>query len=246
MKSFLVAFFGVIFAGGFGILCSVWAVVTAGRGEYLTTIVVLGFAGFCFGLVVPFIIVRSGKVTARAEVDATGTTIRPDRNVEVLTEAWVLAGIVGMGLFAIFQPVGKLDIPVPHTMRYYLPFMSAAGAVMGAPLLWRMAKRGGTKYLRLTPDGFEFEEGSSSTSGEWAQLKGVTDQAPGKPPPAYSAIVMVMSDGQTPTLAAASFTPGGKALRELVSFYWQHPERRSELTDGEALVRLRNEQFDVE
>lgn len=174
----------------------------------------------------------------------TGTTIRPDRVVDVLTQAWIVAGVLGMALFAIFQPLGKLDIPVPHTMRYYLPFMSAAGAVMGAPMLWRIVKRGGTKYLRLTPVGFEFAQGSGSARGEWAQLKDVSDRLPGQPTPAYSAIVMVMSDEQIRTLAAGSFTPDGNALRELVRFYWQHPEFRSELTDGRALERLSKQRFE--
>lgn len=244
MKSIAVVIFTVIFFGGFGILCMGWAFVALTRGEYLTAIVVLGFAGFCFGLVVPFIIVRSGNITARVEVDIAGTTIRPDRIVDVLTQAWIVAGVVGMGLFAIFQPLGKLDIPVPHTMRYYLPFMSAAGAVMGAPMLWRIVKRGGTKYLRLTPKGFEFAQGSRSASGEWAQVKDVTDRPPGQPTPAYSAIVVVMSSGQTPTLAAGSFTPDGRALRELVRFYWQHPDHRSELTDGRAVERLDKQKFE--
>lgn len=246
MKSFLVAFFGIIFAGGFGILCAVWAVVTAGRGEYLTTIVVLGFAGFCFGLVVPFIIVRSGKVTARAEVDATGTTIRPDGRVEVLTLVWGLVTVIAMGLFAALFPLGKLDIPVPHTMRYYLPFMSAAGAVMGVPTLWRIFGRGDRNCLRLTLNGFEFPKGLGPRSGEWSEVKDITDRVPGQPAPAYSAVVMVMFDGQTPTLAAGSFTPEGKALRELMRFYWQHPEHRGELTNGRALQRLSNEEFGVE
>jgi hypothetical protein len=33
-------------------------------------------------------------------------------------------------------------------------------------------------------------------------------------------------------------TPDGSAMRELVRFYWQHPESRDELTDESALKRL--------
>jgi hypothetical protein len=245
MKSLAVAVLGVIFFGGFGILCLVWAAVTLQRGEYLTAITVMGFAGFCFGLVVPFITVKSGKVTARGAFDAAGTLIRPDRGIDFFVQLSVFGLVVGAGLFALLQPYGKLDIPVGRQQRYSVPFMAAATAVMGAPYLWQIVKRGGTKYLRLTPDGFEFAAGLSSPGGEWVEVRDVTDQPPGKAALKYSAIVMVMSDGKTPSLAAGSFTPDGKALRQLVRFYWQHPEHRPELTDGRALQRLSNEQFDV-
>lgn len=45
-------------------------------------------------------------------------------------------------------------------------------------------------------------------------------------------------DGRTRTLASDWYTPGGRAVRKLVRFYWQHPECRDELTDGRAAQRL--------
>ena len=110
--------------------------------------------------------------------------------------------------------------------------------LIGVPLLWRNFRRGSTKYLRLTPSGFELEEGWRSQSGDWDQVKDVTDAAPGQQTSTSGPVVFVMSDGSAPTIAAGSMTPNGKALRELVRFYWQHPESRGELTDGRALERL--------
>jgi hypothetical protein len=46
-----------------------------------------------------------------------------------------------------------------------------------------------------------------------------------------------------PTMAAGGCAPDGRALRELVWFYWQHRERRGELTDDRALTRLADERF---
>jgi hypothetical protein len=57
--------------------------------------------------------------------------------------------------------------------------------------------------------------------------------------------MFVMSDDSAPTLAAGSITPDGSALRELVRFYWEHPESRDELTDGRAVERLAEERFDA-
>jgi len=76
-------------------------------------------------------------------------------------------------------------------------------------------------------------------------VEDVTDEAPGQTAPTPNAIVMVMADGSAPTMAAASCTPDGVALRQLVRFYWQHPDNRGELTDGRALKRVADERFEA-
>jgi hypothetical protein len=38
MKSFALLVFGVVFAGGFGIVCVIWGIVTLLRGEYLIAV----------------------------------------------------------------------------------------------------------------------------------------------------------------------------------------------------------------
>ncbi len=242
--------FSLAFSCGIGILCVVWTAITLARGEFLTAIVVFGFAVSCVGLAATLIRVRLGRVAPRGTFDAAGTTIRPDRGVEVLAQTMSLAAVVSMGLFAIFAPVGKLDIPMPaarHFYLVYLPFVAAAGAVTGALIMWRAYRRGGpTSYLRLTPEGFEFTEGlwSSVGHGGWGEVNEVTDRQPDSRPPPRSAIVMVMSDGQNHTLPTAdAYTRGGEALRQMVRFYWQHPEDRAELTDGRALARLSSNDF---
>jgi hypothetical protein len=48
---------------------------------------------------------------------------------------------------------------------------------------------------------------------------------------AVSALISVL-------VPSGAMTPEGTALRELVRFYWQHPESRGELSDGGALKRL--------
>jgi hypothetical protein len=123
-------------------------------------------------------------------------------------------------------------------MRFSLPFVGAVIVLTGAPVLWRNLRRGSTKYLRLTRDGFEIAQGWRPQSGEWAQVKEITDEAPGQTAPSPSTIVVIMADGSAPTMAAASFTPDGAALRQMVRFYWLNPDRRAELTDGKAIERL--------
>jgi hypothetical protein len=232
--------------GAIGTLAAILAVRSVARGEYPSAVVALGASAFCYGLIIPLVKVVRGNVTPRGEVDDAGTTIRPDRGIDIPVLVSLFGLVVASALVAVLAPLGKLDIPVPPAMRISLPFVSAVIGVTGAPMLWRNLRRGSTKYLRLTPDGFEIAQGWRPQSGDWAQVVDVTDAAPNQSAPTPSAIVVVMSDGSAPSLAAASFTPDGRALRELVRFYWQHPERRGELTDGQALQRLTDERFEVD
>ncbi|MDT5290667.1 MAG: hypothetical protein QOF88_5556 [Mycobacterium sp.] len=232
--------------GAIGTLGAVLAVRSVVRGEYPSAVVALGASAFCYGLIIPLVKVVRGNVIPRGEVDDAGTTIRPDRGIDIPVLVSLFGLVIASALIAVLAPLGKLDIPVPPALRFSLPFVSAVIVVTGGPMLWRNLLRGSTKYLRLTPDGFEIVQGWRPQSGDWAQVADVTDAAPNQSAPTPSAIVMVMSDGSAPSLAAASSTPDGRALRELVRFYWGHPTHRAELTDGRALERLRNEQFDVD
>jgi hypothetical protein len=236
---------GLLF-GAFGVFSAVWTVLFIVRGELLNAAVTLGVSAFCCGLVIPLFRVVPGNIAPSAKYDGAGTTLRPDRGIDIPIQISVLGLVAASALFTIFAPLGKVDIPVPPSMRYSIPFTSGVVVLMGVPLVWRMLRRGGTKYLRLTPHGFELEQGWRSASGDWEQVRDVTDEAPGQQAPTPGAVVFVMSDDSAPTLAAGAITPDGSALRELVRFYWKHPESRGELTDGRALKRLADRHFELE
>jgi len=243
MKMLPLAILGALFFGPLGVLCTVWAAISIGRGGYLTAVVSVGFAMFCLGLIIPFAKAVPGRLTPRGEFDDEGTTIRPDHGIDIPVQIAVLGLTVAGGLFAILGPLGMVDIPVPEQMRYAIPFVSAIAAIMGVPILWRTLRRGSLQYLRLTPDGFVFVQGWRPESGDWAQVADVTDAAPSQTAPTPNAVVVVMSDESVMTLPGASFTPEGRDLRELVRFYWLHPDRRDELTDGRGLKRLSERRF---
>jgi hypothetical protein len=239
------AILGWLLFGVIGTLAAVLAVLNLVRGEYLTAVAALGACAFCYGLVIPLPKVVRGAVTPHGEVDDAGTTFRPDRGIDVPVQMSLLGLVVASALIAVLAPSGGLAIPVPPFMRWSLPLMSAVIVLMGAPMLWRNLRRGSTKYLRLMPDGFELSQGLRLHSGDWEQVRDITDEAPGQRAPTRGAVVFVMADDSAPTIAAAAITPDGTALRELVRFYWQHPESRGELTDGRALKRLADERFDA-
>jgi hypothetical protein len=227
-----------LFFGAIGTVAAILAVRSAVQGEYLSAVVALGGCAFCYGLIFPLVKVVRRKQAPLVEVDDAGTTFRPDRGIDIPIQVSLVGAVVASALIAVLIPLGKLDIPVPRFMRYSLPFMSAVIVAMGAPMLWRNVSRGSTKYLRLTPNGFELSEGFRSNSGDWEHVQDVSDEAPGQKAPTPGAVVFVMSDDSAPSIAAGAMTPGGTAMRDLVRFYWQHAESRGELTDGRALKRL--------
>lgn len=233
----LAIFCGVLF-GPLGVLCVGWAVISFGRGEILTAVTAVGFAMFCLGFIVPFAKTVPGKVSPRVKFDGEGTTVRPDRGIDLPLQIALLGLTIAGGLSAIFGPSGIIEIPVPQQMRYAIPFVGAVAAMMGAPIMWRTLRRGSFQYLRLTPTGFVIVQGWRPQSGDWVQVVDVAEAAPKQTAATPNAIVVVMSDDSVITLPGASFTPEGRQLRQWVRFYWLHPDSREELTDERALARL--------
>jgi hypothetical protein len=239
MKVLPLAILCGLFCGPLGVFCAVWTVLFSVRGELLNAVVTLGVSAFCFGFIIPFFKVVPQNIAPRVEVDGGGTTFRPDRGIDIPVQVSLVGLVIASALIAVLAPLGRLDIPVPPFMRLSLPFLGAIIVAMGAPLLWRNASRGGTtKYLRLTPQGFELSEGLRSASGDWAQVEDISDHVPGQQAPTSGAVVFVMSDDSAAAIAAGAMTPDGSAMRHLVRFYWEHPASRAELTDGRAVKRL--------
>jgi hypothetical protein len=228
---------GVLF-GPLGVLCVSWAVISLGRGEILTALTAVGFGMFCLGFIFPFAKTVPGKVTPRVMFDGEGTTVRPDRGIDMPLQVALLGLTIAGGLSAIFGPSGIVEIPVPEQMRYAVPFVGAAAAMMGGPIMWRTLRRGSFQYLRMTPTGFVVVQRWRPRSGDWAQVVDVAEAAPNQTASTPNAVVVVMSDDGVITLPGASFTPEGRQLRQWVRFYWLHPDSREELTDERASTRL--------
>lgn len=228
---------GILF-GPLGLLCVGWAVISFGRGEILTALTAIGFAMFCLGFITPFAKTVPGKVSPRVEFDGEGTTVRPDRGIDIPLQIALLGLTIAGGLSAIFGPLKQVQIPVPEQMRYAVPFVGAVAAIMGAPIMWRTLRRGSFQYLRMTPTGFVVVQGWRPQSGDWAQVVDVAEAAPNQTAPTPNAVVVVTADDSVITLPGASFTPEGRQLRQWVRFYWLHPDSRGELTDERAMKRL--------
>ncbi|MBB5164143.1 hypothetical protein [Mycobacterium sp. AZCC_0083] len=230
---------GFVLFSVFGAFCAYWGVVFLSRGEFMTALAVLAVGVSWFGLVAIGIRTSRRTVTARTEFDAVGTTIRPDRVVDLLSRSVLASGTAAATLFAVLAPVGLLAIPIPRVQRYALPVGAAIVALIGATMLWRTIRQGSLSYMRLTTSGFEFGGGLSAMRGDWSAVKAVTDTRPGARNLTASAIIVKLSDRKVCTVASTgSYTADENALRDMVAFYWRHPEARSELTDGAASARL--------
>ena len=99
-------------------------------------------------------------------------------------------------------------------------------ALAGVATLWRMIVHGG--------------------DSQWEYISEVRDQPLHRKLRGREVIVPALSDGRSGTLLSDTVTPDSDTLRDWVRFYWRHPGYRTELTDGRALQRLDEENFDAE
>lgn len=237
MKALVATVFLCIVFTPFGVVCTAWAFAFSVRGEYLSAVVALGFGVFTLGLAALLMIVASRKVTPRVRQDDVGTTVRPDIRVDRLLAASLFGVFTGMAVYAIFTPLGMLDIPVPRGNRRYLLFVCAAAIVVGIFTLRQIIRRRGTSYLRMTVEGLEAGNTITTARRSWDEVIDIADRPKNGRQPTGSTYIMT-TDGQTRTLPTGWYTPGGHALRELMRFYWQHREHRDELVNGPVLDRL--------
>lgn len=230
--------FAMFWLGGLGVFISIVAIHYFLGGEVLSGLVALGGSIFCLGFVISGCKSLPGQVKPRVRSDREGTTFLPDRGIEIPLQVGMAGALMSSVLILVLLPAGRLAIPVPPNMRYALPFTASFLVVAIAPMLWRNLRRGSMSHLRLTEQGFEFLQGWRPQSADWSLVEDVTSEAPQpkKSPP--SAIVFLLSDGTVLSFTASAYTPGGVAMRNLVQFYWRHPEAREELNDGRAAERL--------
>jgi hypothetical protein len=238
VKNFLVIAFFFSVLDGLAIVSIWWAIVSFAHGEYLTVVVVTGFAFAFLCLIASLVLIMRQKVSPSADVGDHGTTIRPDRVVGGLV-MWGTAGAyLALATFAILAPLGKIAIPLPPGNRQYIIIVAVSGTIWGIVDVWRTFKRGGVSFVKLNTAGFDMSQGSSSVRGDWDDVVAVTDRRPGKPAPLRAMIFVKFRDERIRSLVVDSYTPGGEAMRRLVRYYWTNPDKRDELTDGAAIERL--------
>jgi hypothetical protein len=240
MKTSIATAFLYTLFGPFGVFCLVWAFIFVKRAEYLSAVVALGSAVFTLGMVAMMATVASRKVTPRVTRDGAGIMVRPDRKVDGLLMASLFGAFLAMAVYAVFTPLGMVDIPVPRNDERYFVFVCAAGLLVGLFSLRQIITQRGASYLRLTAEDIETGNTITSAKRSWDEVTDVLDR-PQKARQTSGTTYIATADGRTRVLPSDWYTPGGHALREFVSFYWRNPEHREELADSRAVKRLETE-----
>lgn len=239
MVGFATAVLCTIFAP-FGAFCLVWSMIFLLRSDYLSAVVAMGAASFSLGLVAMLVLVVFGRVTPRISNDDAGATIRPDMRVDCLLLIATTGAFVAMACYAISAPQGWLSIPVAHRDDRYYVLVCAIGVVVGVFSLQQILKARGTSYIRLTVDGIETATMTSTVRQSWDDVISVADKPQNGNRPTGATYITTV-DGRTRTLPSNWYTPGGRALRKLIRFYWRNPARRGELVDARIVQRLQIE-----
>jgi len=231
---------GVLAFTSFGLY---WSVVATIRGHYLTPVALFGISVFPLIAMASLLLVSFGRTSLRAESDSEGTLLRPDRLFSTLMIVGFVSVIPSGIVFILYAPTGTLDIPMSRGYQIFSPIVMALAVVTVLVGLVSMLRRGGIGYLKLTPAGVDIANMVSTKSVDWNDVVDIKDKTDTKRR-TRKAIVFCLQDGSEEIVDGADFyVPRGVALYWMARHYWRHPDDRSELTDGRALERLRDERF---
>ncbi len=219
------------------LVCGIWAFTAIKHFAFITAVIAGGLITTC--VLVAVQLAASKNAVAQAAFDESGMLLRPDRRLESVQRRTNLAfALSGVSMFIAWL-TGWLYMPLPEGMGDVFPIALGAAGLVAGWFSFIFKRQGGTSYLLLTLDEFEFPNLGSLNSGRWDDIASVTDELPTEGR-FWTPLVITMKDGSRLVMdSPGSYTPKGSALIELVRFYWRHPEQRTELTDGRALDRLR-------
>lgn len=236
---YLVGLFALIVFGAATALSAISAVVSFQQGEYLSLLIGAGIAITGLGLILAAVIPLTGRVQLRFKYGADGAIFYPDRVVNLLVSIAVVSFFIALSVYLVSAPFDRVATPLLSADRGYYTWISAAALVMLLPAMKQIVTRGGKNYLRLAPNGIELGSSFSTTRAGWDDLVEISDRpAKGPQPLNTGTTFLTVVPGRTKILPSDWYTPRGQALRQLIQFYWQHPECRDELVDGRAVERL--------
>jgi hypothetical protein len=130
-------------------------------------------------------------------------------------------------------------------MQIFSPALMGSAVVVAVLTLISAWRRGGAGHLKLTPVGIDDANVAFTKSVDWDDVVNVTDSAETKR--TRKPVVLCLQDGSEGIIGGADiYVPRGAALYWMVRHYWRNPHERPELTDGQALDRLREGRFELD
>jgi hypothetical protein len=213
------------------------------HGNYLTTVVVLGWAAPIVLALVGIGWASVSPAPLRASVDSTGTKFRSDIRILILMLVGGLLFIPGAVLYVIFVPQGQIDLPMSRGFQIFSPILMVCALSIVVRGFLSAIRRRGAGFLRLSSSGIENANVKVTTFTAWNDVVGLTDSA-GKR--THKVLALRLADGREETIEGLKgYAPGG-GLYWMIRHYWLHPDDRVELVDGRALERLSAGRFDVD
>jgi hypothetical protein len=236
---------GVLILGGGIVYFLAQTVFALQRGSVPAALTAGGLAVFCcgFGGALAVTVLTSAK--RYADCSDAGTTVRVHPAIAWSYGIASLGGVVGSACYIAFVSFGTTELPLTtpgrETVNRYLMISLLVLSLAG---LAALIKRRETGYLQLGPDAVESADLLRTRTTRWDDIVDVIDKAHRQ---TRNPIVLVVKDAKPVVIPNADrYASSGGALYWMVRNYWKHPEDRDELTDGRALERLRNEQFDAQ
>jgi hypothetical protein len=220
-----------------GLYCLAWTLIYVSRAEYPSAVVALGFAAFTLCLIAMLLLAGVRRVAPRIASEADGLLARPDLRIDVLLMVANLGAFAAMATYAICAPLDMVVIAVPRDDEKYFVIACAIGIPIGLVTLAQLIRRGGSSYIRVSIDGLELGNTVTTVARTWDHVTNIADRGE-KARRSTGATYVTTTDGHTRAVPTDWYTPRGCAIRELMRFYWLHPDARHELAEGLAVARL--------
>lgn len=229
--------------GVVGLVLAFVVVLVVVDGEYLPAIQGVALTAVSLGLAGASAKYGSNAVRPRAEVDGLGTTVRPDRLLDVSLGIAVLGMGVNVAFAWVWATTSSADwqLAVP---TWLVAGARITGVLVGVVIclsLTGFVRRGASTHLRLAPAGVDVGRGVRTRSAGWDQIRDVVYDPPRGRWAIRGSLAVAVSGGDALRIRTEMFTSHGAALRDLVDYYWRHPDARDELVDGRAAERLRDD-----
>lgn len=237
------AYFGLSVCIGAALYSAAQTVMALKDSSLPAALTAGGLAVFFSGLVAAIAVTLLASAESHAVWNNSGTTVRINSAIAWSYGVALFGGTVGSACYLAFVARGVVDLPFAvggggGATRYLMAALLVICVISLAALL-RSREPGS---LRVGLDGITHADMFRTRTALWEDILDITDEA-GKR--ARNPIVFVVKDAtQVVVPNADRYASSGGDLYWMVRHYWRHPEDRDELTDGRALGRLRNGQFD--
>jgi hypothetical protein len=173
-----------------------------------------------------------------------GLVLSPSRTLDVIarlaTAVMAVSGVVGVVVWCR-GGAEMAELSTRQHSRWVLASVLLAGVGLSACPRW-FTRLGPLGSLRLSPAGVEYKQGWSTVRLAWRDIAEVIDEYPSKrkmPCP----ITFRLRSGDLKVFVPGAYGRDPAQIYWMIQHYWRHPDRRTELPDGQAGQRLRRGDF---